>query len=171
MEQKKEREKNSNTGRRKKTRDYFTHDGHVLTALEAKFIDLYVEHGNQRQAVIGAGYKTKAPGQYAQTLLNKSYITDEIAWRLKRLEEASIANAVEIRQYLTRVMRGEEKDQFGLETPISERTKAAQELSKLQTLDKHLNAANDKSEPIKIVLDWSAVVNKEGDVVEVKNEQ
>ena len=33
-------------------------------------------------------------------------------------------------EYLTRVMRGEEKDQFDLEISIAERTKAAQELAK-----------------------------------------
>ena len=151
-----EQKKKGKTSNRKKTRTYFTNDGHVLTALEAKFIDLYVETGNQRQAVIQAGYKTKAPGQYAQTLMSKGYITEEIAWRLKQLEDASIANAVEIRQYLTGVMRGEIKDQFGLETPISERTKAAQELAKLQTLDVRANAKGGNAE-VKITLDWAGM--------------
>lgn len=157
MEQKK---KSKNPYKRKKSQQYFTHDGHVLTPLEAKFIDIYVETGNQRQAVIEAGYKTKAPGQYAQTLLSKVYIQSEIDFRFQKIQDASIASAIEIRQYLTGVMRGDIKDQFGLETPISERTKAAQELAKLQTLDVKTNSKGGNNE-VKITLDWAGMT--EGD--------
>lgn len=135
---------------------YYTHDGHPLTPKEALFIDKYMELGNQRQAVIEAGYQTRSPGQYAQSLLTKDYISGEIAHRLKELESASIATATEILQYFTKVMRGEEKDQFGLETPISERTRAAQELAKRQ-IDM-VNRVNGKEvAEVKISLDWSGM--------------
>ena len=57
-------------------------------------------------------------------------------------------------EYLTKVMRGELKDQFGLEASLSERTKAAQELAK-RTIDienklKTSNKTGDKE--IKITL-------------------
>ena len=42
----------------------------------------------------------------------------------------SIADAAEVMQYFTSVMRGEIKDQFGLDAPLAERTKAAVELAK-----------------------------------------
>lgn len=142
--------------RKSKKKAYTTHTGHKLTDKEAKFIDHYIETGNQRQSVIEAGYSTKVPGAYAQQLLAKLYIAEEIEYRQKQLEDASIANAVEIRQYLTGVMRGEIKDQFGLETPISERTKAAQELAKLQTLDVRANAKGGNAE-VKITLDWAGM--------------
>ena len=46
------------------------------------------------------------------------------------MNAASIANETEIMQYFTAVMRNEEKDQFGLDAPLSERTAAAKELAK-----------------------------------------
>ena len=45
--------------------------------------------GNGRQAVIEAGYNTKAPHAYSTDLLNKQYIKDEIDYRLKELENAT----------------------------------------------------------------------------------
>lgn len=135
---------------------YFTNDGHPLTPLEAKFIDLYIETGNQRQSIIDAGYKTKAPGQYAQTLLSKSYISNEIAYRLKKLEDEKIASAEEIMKYFTSVMRGEVTDQFGLEAPLSERTRAAQELAK-RKID-IANRVNGKEvAQVQITLNWEGM--------------
>ena len=135
---------------------YYTHDGHPLTPQEALFIDKYLELGNQRQAVIEAGYKTKNPGGYAYNIMKKEYIGLEIAYRLKKLEEESIASAVEIMQYFTKVMRGEEKDQFGLEVPVSERTRAAQELAK-RKIDIPNRVAGKEVAEVKISLDWTGM--------------
>lgn len=132
---------------------YKTHEGHTLTIKEAKFIDNYVESGNQRQSVLDAGYLTKCPGQYGQVLLDKPYIANEIRYRLEKLESEKIASATEILQYLTGVMRGEVKDQFGLDAPLSERTKAAQELAK-RKIDIP-NRLEGKEQPeVKITLNW-----------------
>lgn len=132
---------------------YKTHDGHKLTIKEAKFIDYYVETGNQRQSVIDAGYVTKAPGQYGQNLLSRSYINAEISYRMEQLESTKIASAEEILKYFTGVMRGEIKDQFGLDAPLGERTKAAQELAK-RKID-IVNKVNGKAEAeVTIKLDW-----------------
>ena len=107
-----------------------THTGHKLTVKEAKFIDEYVKTGNGLQSVLEAGYSPKNPKQYAQTLLTKGYIAEEITYRLEQHKSEAIATADEIFQYLTGVMRGEITDAFGLDAPLSERTKAAQELAK-----------------------------------------
>jgi len=161
--QKKETEKKKVVrGRAKSNSKYFTNDGHPLTPLEAKFIDIYIEEGNQQQAVIKAGYKTNTPRQYAQTILKKDYIGNEIAYRLKKLEEKSIATAEEILQYFTKVMRGEVEDQFGLEAPLSERTKAAQELAK-RKIDM-VNKVNGKeTATVTIQLDWGGMDDGEED--------
>ena len=126
--------KTKNTGKAKKKyrESYSTYTGHKLTPKEAKFIDNYIATGNGRQSVIEAGYKTKAPHLYAYNLLKKVYIAEEINHRLDEIKSQKTADAVEILEYLTSVMRGEIKDQFGLEAPLSERTKAAQELAKRQ---------------------------------------
>ena len=163
--QKKETEKEKKKvirGRAKSNSKYFTHDGHPLTPLEAKFIDVYIETGNQRQAVIEAGYKTSAPGQYATNLVKKDYIGNEIAYRLELHKQESIASSTEILQYFTKVMRGEIEDQFGLEAPLSERTKAAQELAKRQ-IDIANKIQGKDTATVKIQLDWGGMDDGEED--------
>lgn len=136
---------------------YSTHDGHRLTVNEAKFIDIYIETGNQRQAVIEAGYKSVNPGGYAQTLLRKEYIKSEIDYRLKLLEDEKIASADEILKFYTRVMRGEEKDQFELDVPMSERLKAANELAKRKIdIVNKVQGGKDTAE-VKITLNWDGM--------------
>ena len=137
--------------------NYTTHTGHKLTIGEAKFIDLYIETGNQRQSVIDAGYNNKAPGQYAQALLRKNYIIEEIDYRMQKLEDEKIASAEEIMKYFTGVMRGEIKDQFGLDTPISERTKAAQELAKRKIDIVNKVQGNKDTAEVRITLNWEGM--------------
>ena len=73
------------------------------------------------------------------------------------LEEQSIADATEILQYFTAVMRGEEKDQFGLDAPLGERTKAAQELAKRKIdMPNRVHDEENKAE-IKITLNWGGL--------------
>lgn len=139
-----------------KKEKYTTFEGKSLTPLEAKFIDLYIETGNVRQSVIQAGYKTNDPSFYGNELMHRLKIQNEITHRLQILEDAKVATGKEVLEYLTSVMRGEEKDQFGLDAPLSERTKAAMELAKrtidiAQKIEYHSGA--NKPE-IKITLDW-----------------
>lgn len=47
---------------------------------------------------------------------------------LNDIENTEIASANEILMYLTRVVRGQEKDAFGLDASLDERTKAAEKL-------------------------------------------
>lgn len=145
--------------------NYKTHDGHKLTVKEAKFIDFYIETGNQRQSVIDAGYKHKAPGALAQVLLTKLYIKNEIDYRLQKLEDEKIASAEEILKYFTGVMRGEIKDQFGLDAPLGERTKAAQELAK-RKIDIAQRVAGQKQAEVKISLVWDDEEEIKEDVIE-----
>ena len=151
-----------NTDKEKKTTRsrnpirYTTHDGHKLTSKEARFIDAYIEHGNQRQAVIDAGFSTKAPGQYAQILLMKIYIANEITYRMEERHKQSEASGQEVMEFFASVMRGEVKDQFGLDAPLSERIKAGQEIAK-RTVDiankiAGVKAGSDNAVTIK--LDW-----------------
>lgn len=49
---------------------------------------------------------------------------------INNMESSEVASAGEIMMYLTRVMRGQEKDAFGLEVSIDDRTKAAEKLMK-----------------------------------------
>ena len=130
-----------------------THTGHRLTIKEEKFIDSYIETGNGLQSVIQAGYNTSNPKQYANSLLTKVYIAEEIRYRTQQISDAKIADAKEVMEYFSKVMRGEIRDQFGLDAPLSERTKAAQELAK-RTVDIENRLAGRSDANVTISIDW-----------------
>jgi phage terminase small subunit len=135
---------------------FITETGHPLTANEAKFIDEYIKTGNKKQSYTNA-YPNANPNtaaQLAQKVFNKDYIAAEIKFRLEKMKSESIAEADEIMQYLTAVMRGQIKDQFGLDASLSERTKAAMELAKRKIDIQQKMAVNEQPE-VRIVLDWS----------------
>lgn len=63
------------------------------------------------------------------------------------IESTEIASANEILIYLTRVMRGQEKDAFGLDPSLEERTKAAERLMKVKgMLTQKLEVKNENEE-------------------------
>lgn len=115
-----------------------THNGQRLTPKESKFISIYLKTEDCAKAAEEAGYSIRQnfknqTAQYykkGQQLLAKDYISDEIGWRFKQLQSADIATAEEVMQYLTRVMRGDEKDQFDIDVSIADRTAAAKELNR-----------------------------------------
>ena len=110
---------------------YVTHTQHRLDFREARFIDAYMVNYDGAEAVEKAGYKVKDKTGKARTLLKKDYIADEIAYRTEIYASECIADRQEIMEYFTAVMRGEVKDQFDLDAPLSERTAAAKELKKI----------------------------------------
>ena len=112
-------------------RCYITHTKHPLTFREARFIDEYMATGDKVLAVEKAGFTVKRKSSKANELLKKDYIADEIAYRTEIYASELIADRNEILEYLTAVMRGEVKDQFGLDAPLAERTSAAKELKKI----------------------------------------
>lgn len=128
-----------------------THDGYPLSAREAKFISLFVANGDVRKSLREARLSMRS-------IAGKDYITDEITYRLDCLKKETIADADEIMQYFTSVMRGEVKDQFGLDAPLSERTAAARELAK-RIVD--VTDDVDTTVPeIKVTLNWDGVSRK-----------
>ena len=110
---------------------YVTHTKHRLDFREARFIDAYMVNYDGKEAVEKAGYKVKDKSAKARNLLNKDYIADEIAYRTELYASQCIADRQEVMEYFTAVMRGEIKDQFDLDAPLSERTAAAKELKKV----------------------------------------
>ena len=162
----KKKKEDRNKPREKRTvkelRKHITHKGDTLSSLQARFIDLYIELGNQRQAVIQAGYKCKNPDWQANCLLRTPKIMDEINYRMEQAHKSSIAKSEEILEYFTKVMRGEIADQFGLEAPLGERTKAANELAKRlidipNKIEANLNKTQQGQATVTISLDWSGM--------------
>lgn len=100
---------------------------------ELAFISAYIANGfNATQAVIEAGYKSKAPDKYGGALLARDKIRSEISAQIEHREQAKIASATEVLQFYSSVMRGELLDQFGIEASLDTRIKAANELAKHQ---------------------------------------
>ena len=135
---------------------FFTNSGHKLSLKEHNFINSFLVNGDTALAAKDAGYELKNAKDTWKSVGNKvlkrDYIYEELMYRLEELDKDSIADANEIMQYFTGVMRGEIKDQFSLDAPLSERTAAARELAK-RLIDVPAKATeNDKA--INIVLDW-----------------
>ncbi len=125
-----------------------THDGYPLSAKESKFIDMFLVTGDVNKSLREAKLQMRS-------IAGKDYITDEITYRLDQLKKVTIADADEIMQYFTKVMRGEERDQFGLDAPLSERTNAARELAR-RIVDVAQDV--DTSVPeIKVTLNWEGM--------------
>ena len=129
-----------------------THDGYPLNVKEAKFISLFVANGDVNKSLREANLTMK-------NIAGKDYITDEITYRLDLLKKETIADADEIMQYFTSVMRGEIKDQFGLDAPLSERTSAARELAR-RIVDVE-NDVDTTVPEIKVTLNWDGIARKD----------
>lgn len=107
------------------------------------FADYYIETLNATEAAKRAGYSRRTAKQIGNKLLTKIDLQQYIQERLASKEKARIASQDEILEYLTAVVRGEVKDQLGLETPVKDRNKAAELLAKrygLLTENLNMNA-------------------------------
>lgn len=137
-----------------------THNGQRLSPKEDKFIALYIKYADATQAAEEAGYTIRAERknkelQYkniGKKLLSRDYIRDEISYRLEEFRSAQIADAKEVLMYLTKVMRGEEKDQFGLDASLQERTSAAKELNRRLKEMEDATTGNSSSKEVHLVL-------------------
>lgn len=99
-----------------------------MTPKQKAFADYYIECGNATEAARKAGYKQ--PHVQGSQNLEKLSVSTYIENRLKQIESDRIATADEVLRYLTSVMRGETKDQFGLDASLQDRNKAAEMLGK-----------------------------------------
>ena len=99
-----------------------------LTEMQKRFIDFYIETANATKACEMAGYKGKNLNRLGSQNLSK--LDKFIKVKLEEKENKRIASQDEVLQYLTKVMRGKEKDQFGLDASLQDRTKCAELLGK-----------------------------------------
>lgn len=102
----------------------------ALTPKQQAFADYYIECGNATEAAKRAGYSEDTARQIGAENLTKPSISAYIAERMEQIKGERIATIEEVMQFYTSVMRGEEKDQFGLEASLNDRLKAGQEIIK-----------------------------------------
>lgn len=106
----------------------------MLTPRQKAFADEYIICGNAAESARKAGYSKKTAEAIGRENLRKPAILQYIAERTKPMEDKRIADADEVMRFFTSVMRGEVKDQFGLDPSLKDRTDAAKELAK-RTVD------------------------------------
>lgn len=127
-----------------------------LTAKQRLFADEYIKSGNATQSYIKAGYSVKSEkvaGVNATRMLGNARVRSYIDARMAEIESHKIADAKEVLQYLTRVLRGEETEEIPdsvdggtIKRPplIKDRTVAAREIMKRYPLDDPIVAAQLK---------------------------
>lgn len=101
-----------------------------LTPKQKAFADAYIETGNQTEAARRAGYSEKCAKQVASENMTKPDVSAYIQSRMAELEAQRVASADEVMRFFSSVMRGEVKDQFGLDASLQDRLNAGKELMK-----------------------------------------
>ena len=102
----------------------------ALTPKQQAFADYYIACGNATEAAKKAGYSEDTARQIGTENLSKPSISEYIAERMEQQNRKRVADANEVIEFYTAVMRGEVKDQFGLDASLSDRLKAGDSLMK-----------------------------------------
>ena len=102
----------------------------MLTPNQKAFADYFIECGNGSEAAKKAGYSAKTAAAIASRLLTNVNVSAYIDKRMAQQDAARVASADEVLRFYSSVMRGQEKDAFGLDPSLSDRLKAADSLMK-----------------------------------------
>ena len=81
-----------------------------LTVKQQKWADYYIELGNATEAAIKAGYSKKTAKQIGTENLAKPVLMEYIEEKLEEMSSERIADATEVMEYLTGVMRRQHKE-------------------------------------------------------------
>jgi phage terminase small subunit len=101
-----------------------------LTPKQKDFCEYYLQTGNAAEAARKAGYSEKTARVIGPENLSKPAISEYITKRRAEMDKALIADSDEVLRFYSAVMRGEVKDQFGLDPALSDRIRAAELLGK-----------------------------------------
>lgn len=106
-----------------------------ITPKQKKFADFYIECGNATESAKRAGYSEKTAYSIGQRLLKNVETSAYIAKRQQEIESERLCTLKEIQEFRSRVIRGEEKDAFGLDIEISDRLSACNQLEKALVIE------------------------------------
>ena len=114
----------------------------TVTDKQKRFCDEYLIDCNATQAAIRAGYSPKTAYSIGEENLKKPELKTYIDERLEQLHNEKTADAQEVLEYLTSVMRGEHTEQVlrldgdgvqvvdSVQTPTRDKLKAAELIGK-----------------------------------------
>ena len=125
----------------------------ALNERQKAFADYYIQTGNATEAAIKAGYSEKTARSIGAENLTKPDISAYIRERLDEQSEKRVADANEVIEFYTAVMRGEVKDQFGLDASLSDRLKAGDALMKRYNAIKETESKNAFNEGMQVLAD------------------
>lgn len=125
-----------------------------LTPKQKAFADAYIECGNASEAVRRVGYSEKNANVKGAQLLANPNISAYIAERMQAQDDKRVASADEVLRFFSAVLRGEEKDQFGLDASLADRLNAGKEL-----LKRYDAAGPAKDAPVAVNVDGALIEN------------
>lgn len=82
-----------------------------LTERQRRFCEEYLIDGNASQAAIRAGYSKRNSTVVSTTLMKNPRVQAHLKVLLDELHSAKVADAQEVLEYLTSIMRGEQREQ------------------------------------------------------------
>ena len=102
-----------------------------ITPKQKAFANNYIANGgNAERAAVDAGYSKAYARGNAHKLVARSCISAYLAQIQNKIDSERIATLQEIQEFRSRVIRGEERDSFGMEIGVSDRLNAANHLEK-----------------------------------------
>lgn len=114
-----------------------------LTRRQRAFAEAYIQCGNATEAARRAGYSEKTAARTGSENLHKPDISEYIDRRIRAQDEAQVASSDEVMRFFSSVMRGEVKDQFGLDASLADRINAGKELMKRYAAANGMKSAPD----------------------------
>ena len=121
-----------------------------MTERQKRFGDEYVLDPNVTQAAIRAGYSEKTAYSIGQRLMKNVEVKSYIDAALARLQAENVADAQEVMQYLTSVMRGESQSSVlslcgnGAQEVIEKRPDEKERLKAAELLGKRYGLYTEK---------------------------
>lgn len=140
-----------------------------FTMKQEIFINEYVRTGDKALATKASGYCDST----TTNLLRRADIMNEIQVRTEKAREDGIATGTDAMLFLTQVMNGEIKDQFGLDAQLRDRIDACKEILK-RTIDIEIKAQERKEQSnnneFHLSIDWSRPQSDDLNEIEIPNE-
>lgn len=93
-----------------------------LTHKQRLFADEYLKCGNATKSAIKAGYSSKYANTNASKLLQNTTIKSYISKKRQEIESHKIADAKEVMEFYSAVLRGEKKETVVIATPAGMET-------------------------------------------------
>lgn len=112
-----------------------------LTAKQRRFCEEYIIDCNATQAAIRAGYKEKYAHTNANKLLQNTTLKQYIDELLEKIRNNNIADATEVMEYLTSVVRGKSSSEIVVVEGVGEGCSIARNMQKAPDEKERLKAA------------------------------